>query len=56
MGHTNLTLATGNIASGVGPFALDEGLVRVAPSQQEVRDEGRLCIACGADKEIARFK
>lgn len=28
---------SGNIASGVGPFALDEGLVPVAPDQHEVR-------------------
>lgn len=26
----------GNIASGVGPFALDEGLVKVSPGQSEV--------------------
>lgn len=25
-----------NIASGVGPFALDEGLVKAAPGQKEV--------------------
>lgn len=27
----------GNIASGVGPFALDEGIVRAVPGQTEVR-------------------
>ena len=27
----------GNIASGVGPFAIDEGLVKVEPGQTEVR-------------------
>ena len=27
----------GNIASGVGPFALDEGLVTAGPGQKEVR-------------------
>ena len=31
----------GNIASGVGPFALDEGLVTAKPGQTEVSDTSR---------------
>ena len=31
----------GNIASGVGPFALDEGLVAAAPGQKEVSQNTR---------------
>ena len=34
--HVDMTGNCGNIASGVGPFALDEGLVTAAPGQREV--------------------
>lgn len=33
----DMTGNCGNIASGVGPFALDENIVRAAPGQEEVR-------------------
>jgi 2-methylaconitate cis-trans-isomerase PrpF len=33
----DMTGNCGNIASGVGPFTLDEGIVRAAPKQTEVR-------------------
>lgn len=33
----DMTGNCGNIASGVGPFALDEGIVRATPGQMEVR-------------------
>ncbi len=35
-GKVDFTGNCGNMASGVGPFALDEGLVRAAPGQSEV--------------------
>lgn len=34
--RVDMTGNCGNIASGVGPFALDEGIVRAAPGQSEV--------------------
>ena len=34
----DMTGNCGNIASGVGPFALDEGIVRAKPGQSEVRE------------------
>ena len=38
----------GNIASGVGPFAIDEGLVDVRPGQTEVRPRRNLGVmVCG---------
>jgi 2-methylaconitate cis-trans-isomerase PrpF len=33
----DMTGNCGNIASGVGPFALDEGIVKAIPGQTEVR-------------------
>lgn len=35
--RVDMTGNCGNIASGVGPFALDEGIVRAVPGQSEVR-------------------
>ena len=40
----DMTGTCGNMASGVGPFALDEGLVRAEPGQKEVRPTGNFIL------------
>ena len=37
--RVDMTGNCGNMASGVGPFALDEGLVQAPPRQKEVRPD-----------------
>lgn len=41
----DMTGNCGNMASGVGPFALDEGIVRAKPGQEEVGFHNQYSVA-----------
>ena len=55
----------GNMASGVGPFALDEGLVTAGPGQKEVRQHLWItwsfstlhtdCVSLNAEESLTKF-
>lgn len=46
----DMTGTCGNMAAGVGPFALDEGIVRAAPGQKEVGAGRRPVARSGANR------